>query len=64
MKPKPLDFERPIIDLEKQLEALVKQSEKAEVDLSEEIAEMRTRLEETGRSIYSALHAGLRGNLL
>ena len=57
MTPQPLDFEKPIIELENQLEALIRQAERSEVDLGPQITEMRRTLEETRRATYAGLSA-------
>jgi len=57
MTPQPLDFERPIIDLENQLEELLRQAERSEVDLGAQIASMRETLGATRHNIYANLTA-------
>ncbi len=57
MTPQPLDFERPILDLENQLEELLRQAERSEVDLGAQIASMRETLGATQHNIYANLTA-------
>lgn len=57
MTPQPFDFDRPIIDLENQLEELLRQAERSEVDLGAQIASMRETLEATRHNIYTNLTA-------
>jgi acetyl-CoA carboxylase carboxyl transferase subunit alpha len=55
MKPQPLEFERPVLDLEVQLEALMRQAERSDLDLGPQIEEMRARLAHTRRELYAQL---------
>jgi len=55
MNARPLEFEKPIAELERQLEALVRQSERSDVDLGEGIGKLRHQLAETRQNIYSNL---------
>jgi acetyl-CoA carboxylase carboxyl transferase subunit alpha len=57
MKVQPLEFEKPIVELEKQLEELKKHSKSHAVDLDREAAAMEQKLEQTKREIYSQLSA-------
>ena len=57
MTPPPLVFERPILDLENQLEELLRQAERSEVDLGAQIASMRETLGATQHNIYANLTA-------
>ncbi|MFC1708093.1 acetyl-CoA carboxylase carboxyltransferase subunit alpha [Planctomycetota bacterium] len=51
-----LDFERPIVDLEEKIAELVRFSDKAQgVDLSDQIREMRLRLDDMVREIFAGL---------
>ncbi|MEM9081361.1 MAG: acetyl-CoA carboxylase carboxyltransferase subunit alpha [Verrucomicrobiota bacterium] len=52
---KPLEFEKPIAELEEKLAGLEKQAVEQEVDLSEEIDALRERLVETRKRIYAEL---------
>ncbi|MGF1657446.1 MAG: acetyl-CoA carboxylase carboxyltransferase subunit alpha [Verrucomicrobiales bacterium] len=51
----PLPFEKPLVDLQKQLEDLRKQSDSNNIDLEIEIKNMQVKLEETRRNIYQSL---------
>jgi len=57
MEWQPLDFERPIFDLERRLEDLKNHSDKHDVDLDPAIKELETKLRETRRRIYGNLTA-------
>jgi acetyl-CoA carboxylase carboxyl transferase subunit alpha len=57
MEWQPLDFERPIFDLERRLEDLRDHSDKHDVDLDPAIKELETNLRETRRRIYGNLTA-------
>ena len=57
MKAAPLEFEKPIVELEKQLEEVLRQSEAQEIDLDPEVRRMRTKIEETRLEIYENLTA-------
>lgn len=57
MKPAPLEFEKPIIALQEQLDALLKQSASQEVDVSAEIQSIREKLERLKESTYNNLNA-------
>ena len=50
-----LEFEKPLRELEKQLESLHQQSLENNIDMSAELAAIETKLEETKRTIYSNL---------
>ncbi len=56
-KPKitPLEFERPIVELEKMLHELEHRSKASNCDLSVEIGQIQTRIEETRKQIYAEL---------
>jgi acetyl-CoA carboxylase carboxyl transferase subunit alpha len=54
---KPLEFEKPIVDLERQLEELKKHSKLQGVDLANEIAGMEHKIEATRKQIYENLKA-------
>jgi acetyl-CoA carboxylase carboxyl transferase subunit alpha len=54
---KPLEFEKPIVDLERQLEELKKHSKLQGVDLQNEIAGMEHKIEATRKQIYENLKA-------
>jgi acetyl-CoA carboxylase carboxyl transferase subunit alpha len=57
MKAQPLEFEKPIVDLERQLEELKKHSKLQGVDLEHEVAAMERKIEATRRKIYENLKA-------
>lgn len=54
---KPLEFEKPIVDLERQLEELKKHSKLQGVDLANEVAGMEHKIEATRKQIYENLKA-------
>jgi len=54
---KPMDFEKPIADLEKQLEELKKHSKLQSIDLEREVQAMEQKIEQTRREIYETLTA-------
>src|SRR5216117_3162928 len=57
MEWQPLDFERPIFDLERRLEDLKNHSDQHDVDLDPAIKELEAKLRETRRRIYGNLTA-------
>ena len=57
MKPHPLEFEKPIVELEKQLDELKKHSKLQAIDLEREVQAMEVKIEETRRQIYQNLTA-------
>jgi acetyl-CoA carboxylase carboxyl transferase subunit alpha len=57
MKPQLLDFEKPIAELEKQLEELKKHSKLQSIDLEREVQAMEQKIETTRREIYETLTA-------
>src|SRR6266496_3565847 len=57
MEWQPLDFERPIFELERRLEDLKDHSDKHDVDLDPAIKDLKTKLRETRRRIYGNLTA-------
>jgi len=57
MEWQPLDFERPIFDLERRLEDLKNHSDKHDVDLDPAIKELEAKLRETRRRIHGNLTA-------
>src|SRR5437879_10160079 len=57
MEWQPLDFERPIFDLERRLQDLKNHSDEHDVDLDSAIKELETKLRETHRQIYGNLTA-------
>jgi len=57
MKSQPLDFEKPIADLEKKLDELRGQSRDNKVNLDPEVRRMESKIEEMKRHVYSNLNA-------
>src|SRR4249920_1837826 len=57
MEWQPLDFERPIFELERRLQDLKNHSDQHDVDLDSAIKELETKLRETRRQIYDNLTA-------
>lgn len=52
---KPLDFEKPVAELENELEKLKNKAQKQDIDMSDEIATMEGKLSETRKRIYAEL---------
>src|SRR3989454_3458826 len=57
MEWQPLDFERPIFELERRLQDLTNHSDKHDVDLDSAIKQLETKLRETRRQVYGNLTA-------
>ena len=57
MKVQPLEFEKPIVELEKQLEELKKHLRSQPVDIDREVYAMEQKIEQTKREIYNRLSA-------
>jgi acetyl-CoA carboxylase carboxyl transferase subunit alpha len=55
MKINPLEFEKPIVELEKQLDELKKHSKLSSTELEREVRAMEKKIEETKREIYEML---------
>ena len=55
MKLQPLDFEKPIVELEQKLEDLRRHGREHNVNLDPEVRRMEAKIEETKRSVYSNL---------
>ncbi|MEP7078877.1 MAG: acetyl-CoA carboxylase carboxyltransferase subunit alpha [Chthoniobacterales bacterium] len=53
----PLDFEKPILELQRRLQDLKNHSEDHEIDFESEVAAMETKIRETRRQIYENLTA-------
>ncbi len=53
----PLEFEKPIVELERQLAALKESSSGQEIDVSKEIAAIEAKIKKTRKEIYSKLTA-------
>ncbi|MDD2707497.1 MAG: acetyl-CoA carboxylase carboxyltransferase subunit alpha [Verrucomicrobiae bacterium] len=52
-----LDFEKPVLELEKQLNGLREKAAEQKIDLGDEIAAMERKIDETKRRVYSQLSA-------
>jgi len=50
-----LDFEKPLQELELQLNSMIQKSEESNIDLSEEIGSIERKIESTKKTIYSKL---------
>lgn len=57
MKTQPLDFEKPIVELEEKLAELGRDLDASKIDLLPEVRAMQEKLEATRRSIYGSLTA-------
>lgn len=57
MKLQPLEFEKPILELQKQLEELQRGSATHEIDVSEEVRGIQQKIEQTREEIYRNLTA-------
>src|SRR4051812_21510611 len=57
MEPNPLDFEKPVLELQKKLQELRSHSGEHDVDLDSEIAAIEKKIEKTRRDIYDNLSA-------
>src|SRR5262245_7277923 len=57
MKLQPLDFEKPIVELEEKLEDLRRHSRENNVNLDSEIKSMEASIDETKKAVYSSLTA-------
>ena len=55
MKKHSLEFEKPLLDLEKQLDEIVKSSHDSDLDFSTEIKAIEKKIEQTKREVYSDL---------
>ena len=55
MKKHSLEFEKPLLDLEKQLEEIMKSSHDSDLDFSTEIKAIEKKIEQTKRLVYSDL---------
>src|ERR1041384_420067 len=63
MDPYPLDFEKPILELQKRLQDLKEHSNEHELDFDSEVQAMETKIRETRRAIYDNLTAWQRVQL-
>ncbi len=57
MKLQPLDFEKPIVELEEKLDDLRRHGRENNVNLDPEVRRMEIKIEETKRNVYSTLTA-------
>jgi acetyl-CoA carboxylase carboxyl transferase subunit alpha len=57
MEVQPLDFEKPIVELERRLQDLKEHSREHDVDLDSEVAAIESKLRDTRREIYGNLSA-------
>src|SRR5215467_7791803 len=57
MELQPLDFEKPIVELERRLQDLKEHSREHDVDLDSEVAAIETKLRDTRREVYGNLTA-------
>jgi acetyl-CoA carboxylase carboxyl transferase subunit alpha len=57
MKPKSLEFEKPIADLEQKLEEIKRHVQDQDIDLDPEVKRMQEKIEATRRDIYTNLTA-------
>jgi len=57
MNVQPLEFEKPIVDLEAKLEELIKQTQGQDIDLNPEVRKMQQKIESVRREVYSKLTA-------
>ena len=57
MEVQPLDFEKPILELQRRLQDLKNHSNEHEIDFEREVASMETKIRETRREIYDNLTA-------
>jgi acetyl-CoA carboxylase carboxyl transferase subunit alpha len=55
MKTQPLEFEKPLFELESRLEELKKHSQASDIDIDPEVRQMEEKLERTRREIYDRL---------
>src|SRR5882724_2427479 len=57
MEPPPLDFEKPVLELQRRLQEIREHSDEHEVDLDSEVEAMQAKIEATRREIYDNLTA-------
>jgi acetyl-CoA carboxylase carboxyl transferase subunit alpha len=57
MKIQPLDFEKPIAELEKKLDDLKRHSRSQDINFDAEVRRMQSKIEETKREVYARLTA-------
>jgi len=57
MKIQPLDFEKPIAELEKKLDELKRHSRAQDINFDQEVRRMQSKIEEMKREVYSRLSA-------
>ena len=63
MESHPLDFEKPILELQKRLQDLKNHSDEHELDFDSEVEAMENKIGETRRAIYDNLTAWQRVQL-
>ena len=63
MTPHPLDFEKPILELQRRLQDLKNHSDQHDLDFDSEVEAMETKIRETRRQIYENLTAWQRVQL-
>jgi acetyl-CoA carboxylase carboxyl transferase subunit alpha len=63
MEPHPLDFEKPILELQRRLQDLKDHSDRHDLDFDSEVEVMETKIRETRRQIYDNLSAWQRVQL-
>ena len=57
MESQPLDFEKPILELQRRLQELKSHSDKHDIDFDSEVESMELKIRETRREIYENLTA-------
>ena len=57
MDSQPLDFEKPILELQRRLQELKSHSDKHDIDFDSEVESMELKIRETRREIYENLTA-------
>ena len=57
MKTQPLDFEKPIVELERKLDDLKRHSRAQDIDFDPEVRRIQAKIEEMKREVYSRLDA-------
>ena len=63
MESQPLDFEKPVFELQRRLQELKSHSEKHDIDFDSEVESMELKISETRRQIYDNLSAWQRVQL-
>ena len=57
MEPQPLDFEKPVLELQRRLQDLKEHSDEHDLNFDSEVAAMESKIETTRREIYDNLTA-------